>query len=155
MELITTCSHCGVSFRWDDTYWNGLGMPDCPACGFNNQTDKVGNQEGPIERGYRRLARQYRDAYGALQSVEYISHFPKFEILFNFEKAAIYSGPRQGAYDIHFLSLGYIGEGPRYAKAFMDELGFSLTTEEIDGINPGALMTLVDGKVIIKYKENS
>ncbi len=155
MQLITTCNNCGSSFQWDDTYWNGLGMPDCPSCGFNNQTGKIGKKESPFERGYRKLAQQYREVYGELRSVEYLSHFPKFEINFNFEKATVYSGPRQGAYDINFLSLGYIGEGPRYAKAFMDELGFSLTTEEIDGIKPGAVMTLEDGKVIIKYKENS
>lgn len=33
----------------------------------------------------------------------------------------------------------------------MDELGFSLTSEETDGIKPGAVMTLEDGKVIINY----
>lgn len=155
MLLITTCNNCGSSFQWDDTYWNGLGMPDCPACGFNNQTGKIGNKEGPIERGYRKLARQYREAYGALQSVNYLSHFPKFEINFNFEKAIVYSGARQGRYDINFLSLGYYGEGPKYARAFMDELGFSLTADEIADIAPGAMLTLEDGKVVIKYKENS
>lgn len=154
MKLITTCNHCGVSFEWDDTYWNGLGMPDCPACGFNNQTGSMGKQEGPIERGYRKQARQYREAYGELQSVEYLSHFPKFEINFNFEKGSVYSGPRRGNYDIHFLSLGYIGEGPRYAKAFLDELGFSLSTEEIESIKPGAVITLEGGKVVIGYTES-
>jgi len=154
MKLITTCNHCGVSFEWDDTYWNGLGMPDCPACGFNNQTGSMGKREGPIERGYRKLARQYREAYGELKSVEYLSHFPKFEINFNFEKGSVYSGPRRGNYDIHFLSLGYIGEGPRYAKAFLDELGFSLSTEEIESIKPGAVMTLEGGKVVIGYTES-
>ncbi len=155
MQLITTCNNCGSSFQWEDTYWNGLGMPDCPSCGFNNQTGKIGNQEGPIERGYRKLARQYREVCGELRSVEYLSHFPKFEINFNFEKATVYSGARQGRYDINFLSLGYYGEGPKYARAFMDELGFSLTAEEIADIAPGAVLTLEDGKVVIKYKENS
>jgi len=37
----------------------------------------------------------------------------------------------------------------------MDELGFNLTTEEIDGIKPGAVMTLEDGKVVIWYKDNT
>jgi len=155
MQLITTCNNCGSSFQWEDTYWNGLGMPDCPSCGFNNQTGKIGKKESPFERGYRKLAQQYREVYGELRSVEYLSHFPKFEINFNFEKATVYSGARQGRYDINFLSLGYYGEGPRYARAFMDELGFSLTAEEIADISPGAILTLEDGKVVIKYKENS
>ncbi|MGV8026046.1 MAG: hypothetical protein AB2L18_05770 [Anaerolineaceae bacterium] len=152
MQLITTCSKCGSSFQWDDTFWQGVGMPDCPACGFNNQTGSAGKQEDPIERGYRKLAQRYQSMYGHLRSVEYLSHFPKFEINFNFERATVYSGSRQEIYDINFLSLGYIGEGPRYARAFMDELDFSLTTEEIDGIKPGAMMTLEDGKVVINYK---
>jgi len=136
-------------------YWKALGMPDCPACGFNNQTGKIGNKESPFERGYRQLARQYRQTFGVLQSVEYLSHYPKFEINFNFEKTAVYSGARQGRYDINFLSLGYYGEGPTYARAFLDELGFSLTAEEIASINPGAVLTLQEGKVVIKYKKNS
>lgn len=37
MELITTCSNCGKRFTWDDKS-RPVGMPDCPACGFNNQT---------------------------------------------------------------------------------------------------------------------
>ena len=152
MQLITTCNNCGSSFQWEDTYWNGLGMPDCPSCGFNNQTGKIGKKEGPIECGYRKLAQQYREVWGELRSVEYLSHFPKFEINFNFEKSTVYSGARQGKYDINFLSLGYYGEGPKYARAFMDELGFSLTADEIANITPGAVLTVEDGKVIIKYK---
>jgi hypothetical protein len=127
-------------------------MPDCPACGFNNQTGRKGKGEGPIELGYRKMARELIQQYGSLQSVEYLSHFPNFEINFVFDKHTVYSGRRRGEYDINFLSLGYVGEGPRYAQAFLDELGFSMTSDEIAAINPGAVIKLDNGKVVVEYK---
>lgn len=126
-------------------------MPDCPACGFNNQTGQKGKGEGPIERGYRKMARDLAQNYGPLRSVEYLSHFPNFEINFVFDRHTVYSGRRRGEYDINFLSLGYFGEGPRYARAFLDELGFSMTSEEIAAIKPGAFLKLESGKVAIQY----
>ena len=163
MELITTCSSCGSRFRWDDTFWRGVGMPDCPACGFNNQTGKKGKQEGPTERAYRKRARDLMQEYGPLKRFEYLSHFPKFEINFVFERKTVYSGRRRRQYDIHFMSLGYLGEGPRYARAFLDEAGFSMTPEDIAAIRPGAIIGLRDGliravlygKVIVSYPDKS
>lgn len=153
MKLITTCSGCGSRFSWDDTFWQGAGMPDCPACGFNNQTGEKGRQEGPTERSYRAMARDLIQQHGALKRVEYLSHFPGFEINFVFERKMVYSGQRRGQHDIHFLSLGYVGEGPRYARAFLDEAGFSMSSEEIDGIRPGAMITLRDGQVVVSYPD--
>jgi hypothetical protein len=127
-------------------------MPDCPACGFNNQTGRKGKGEGPIELGYRKMARDLVQQYGSLQSVEYLSHFPNFEINFVFDKHTVYSGRRRGEYDINFLSLGYVGEGPRYAQAFLDELGFSMTSDEIAAINPGAVIKLDNGKVVVEHE---
>ena len=152
MELITTCSNCSSQFRWDDKFWKGVGVPDCPACGFNNQTGQMGKGEGPIERSYRKMARDFAQKHGQLRSVEYLSHYPNFEINFVFDKHTVYSGRRRGEYDINFLSLGYFGEGPQYARAFLDELGFSMTLEEIAAIKPGAVIKLEAGKVVIQYK---
>jgi hypothetical protein len=130
-------------------------MPDCPACGFNNQTGQIGKQEGPVERAYRKMARDLMQEYGPLKRVEYLSHFPNFEINFVFESKTVYSGKRRGQYDIHYLSLGYFGEGPTYARAFLDEAGFSMTPEEISAIQPGALISLQDGKVVVSYPDES
>lgn len=148
----TKCNYCGSIFQWDFYVWIGLGMPDCPACGYNNQTRSFGKQEGPQERRYRQMAQATAKKYGPLKSVQYLSHFPTFEINFIFEKALVYSGPRQPRYDINFLSLGYHGEGPRYARVFLDELGFSLTHDEIASIKPGAVLELQDGKVVVSYR---
>jgi len=151
MELITTCLNCGNLFRWDDTFWKGVGMPNCPKCGFNNQTGQKGKEGEPIEQRYRKMARELSLKYGPLRYVEYLSHYPDFGINFVFEIHTVYSGRRRGEYDINFLSLGYIGEGPRYAKVFLDELGFSITSEEIEAIRPGAIIKLDKGKVIVQY----
>ncbi|NSW54112.1 MAG: hypothetical protein HPY85_16535 [Anaerolineae bacterium] len=151
MTLITTCLHCGSQFQWDETFWKEGGMPDCPACGFNNMTGQPGRGEGPVEYRYRKMARELAQQYGPLRSVEYLSHFPNFEINFVFDTHTLYSGRRRGQYDIHFLSLGYIGEGPRYARAFLDELGFSMTAKEIDAIQPGDVIQLDAGKVVVHH----
>lgn len=153
MQLITTCSSCGSRFSWDDTFWQGAGMPDCPACGFNNQTGQKGKQEGPTERAYRAMARELVQQYGPLKRVEYLSHFPKFEINFVFERKTVYSGQRRGQHDIHFLSLGYFGEGPRYARSFLDEVGFAMSSEEIAAIEPGAVIELRAGKIAVSYPD--
>lgn len=104
---------------------------------------------------YRRMARDLIAQYGPLQRVEYLSHFPKFEINFVFERRTVYSGQRRGEYDIHFLSLGYVGEGPRYARFFLDEAGFRMSSDEIDAIRPGAVIELRDRKVVVSYPEKA
>jgi hypothetical protein len=44
MELVTECLNCGSRYRWDNEV-STTGMPDCPACGFNNQTGKQGGEK--------------------------------------------------------------------------------------------------------------
>jgi len=104
-----------------------------------------------MEAHYRQMARDLIHRYGKLIRVEYLSHFPDFEINFVFEQQTVYSGRRRGQYDIHFLSLGYVGEGPRYARAFLEEAGFSLSTEEIEDICPGAIVEVREAQVVIDY----
>ncbi len=45
MELVTECLNCGSRYRWDNEV-STTGMPDCPACGFNNQTSRQGSEKG-------------------------------------------------------------------------------------------------------------
>jgi len=47
MKLVTECSNCGSRFAWDNEV-STTGMPDCPACGFNNQTGRQGSKKGGI-----------------------------------------------------------------------------------------------------------
>jgi hypothetical protein len=147
-----TCLNCGSMFKWkapkDDDR-----IPDCPTCYYNNQTGKTNYPEGSIEKQYRAMARMYILEYGPLERVEYLSHFPNFEINFVFKKGTVYSGRRTGRYDINFLTLGYYGEGPRYARAFLDEAGFPMTYEVISTIKPKDVIALEDGKVVINGVE--
>lgn len=47
------------------------------------------------------------------------------------------------------MTLGYVGEGPRYARHFLAAAGFHLTSEQIDSIKPGDSIELRDGRAII------
>lgn len=105
---------------------------------------------GPAEQFYERMSRDLISKHGPLVGVDYASHFPKFEIWFCYkDDARIYSGQRTGNYDIHFMSLGYVGQGPRHARHFLAAAGFDLTSEEIESIKPGDSIQLRDGKAVI------
>ncbi|WP_435548012.1 hypothetical protein [Desulfobacterium sp. N47] len=105
---------------------------------------------GPVEPFYERMSRDLISKHGPLVGVDYVSHFPKFEIWFCYRDGTrIYSGQRTGHYDIHFMSLGYAGEGPRYARHFLAAAGFDLTSEQIESIKPGDSIQLKDGKAVI------
>ncbi len=110
---------------------------------------------GTIEQFYANMSRQLIERHGPLVKVDYVSHFPKFEIWFFYEDGTtIYSGQRAGCYDINFLSLGYVGEGPRYAQAFLEAAGAQLTSEDIESIRPGTSIQLSGGRVRIVRKED-
>lgn len=105
---------------------------------------------GPVEPFYERMSRDLMSKYGPLVGIDYVSHFPNFEIWFTYKDGTrIYSGQRTGHYDIHFISLGYVGEGPRYARHFLAAAGFDLTSEQIESIKPGDSIQLKDGKAVI------
>lgn len=105
---------------------------------------------GPAELFYERMSRDLAGRHGPLVGVDYASHFPKFEIWFSYKDGTrIYSGERTGHYDIHFLTLGYLGEGPRYARHFLAAAGFDLSDEQIKSIEPGDSIHLKNGKAVI------
>ncbi|MBN2266757.1 MAG: S1 RNA-binding domain-containing protein [Candidatus Babeliaceae bacterium] len=95
-----------------------------------------------IEDFYAQMSRDLVAEHGPLTKIECISLFPNFEIQFFYhDGASVYSGQRTGKHDIHFLSLGYVGEGSRYAKCFLAAAGFDLTWKEIEAIKPGDIIT--------------
>ena len=110
---------------------------------------------GDVEQYFRLMSEDLISRHGPLVGVDYMSHFPKFEIYFAYEDGMrIYSGERTGNVDINFLTLGYYGEGPRYAKQFLSAAGFEMTPDEIKSIEPGDSLELQDGQVkIIKKSE--
>lgn len=107
-----------------------------------------------VGRDYAALARRMTQDYGALKEVHYVSHFPDFEIHFVFERGTVRSGPRQGRYDVNFLSLGYAGEGPECAHLFLRGAGFDLSYDEITQIHPGAVILLEGGKPVVRYPDD-
>jgi ankyrin repeat protein len=107
-------------------------------------------QAHPIETSYVAMSTQLVRDHGLLERVEYLSHWPKFEIKFYYrDGTSIYSGQRTGKHDINFLSLGYVGEGPRYARHFLEAAGFNLTTDEIACIKVGDNIVVRDGKAVL------
>ena len=101
-----------------------------------------------VEAFYSQMSRDLIAMHGPLVKAEYVSHYPVFEIRFHYRDGAkVVSGQRTGKFDIHFLSLGYVGEGPRYAKAFLDAAGCNRTATEIDQIRPGEVVVPADSKV--------
>jgi hypothetical protein len=102
---------------------------------------------GSTEDFYAQMSRDLVARHGALVKAEYVSHYPTFEIRFHYKDGAtIVSGARTGRHDIHFLSLGYVGEGPRYAKAFLEAAGCNRTATEIEEIRPGEIIVPGDSK---------
>lgn len=108
------------------------------------------NNRGRVEDFYADFSRQIAAAHGPLLRVEYLSHFPDFKIRFTYKDGwSIVSGQRRGRYDIHFMSLGYAGEGPRYARHFLNAAGFRLTEDDIERIQAGDVIEQRGGNVVI------
>ena len=108
----------------------------------------------PYEDSYKESGKRIVQHFGPLLQVQYLSHYPKFEINFVFENVTVYSGPRGDQYDINFLSLGYVGEGPRYSKYFLEGMGLTLSDTEIKAISPGAIIKKVGSKAVINYPDD-
>ena len=105
---------------------------------------------GPVEEYYEQMSRSLIDRHGPLVGVDFTSHYPTFEIYFLYEDGErLYSGQREGRYDLNFMSLGYVGEGPRYAGHFLAAAGFDLSSDEIASIKPGDSIEMRDGSAVI------
>jgi hypothetical protein len=87
------CPRCKKNFR---PGWESLVVS-----GNSEDLEEARLRYNPIVRQYRSMARKYISKYGPLQRVEYLSHFPTFEIQFVFGRKIIYSGARRSGYDIH------------------------------------------------------
>lgn len=110
---------------------------------------------GSPEYFYERMSQDLIARHGPLVSVDFASHFPKFEIWFCYtDGTKTYSGERTGDYDIHYLALGYGGTGPNLAKHFLDAAGFILNTDQIHSMKEGDSIRLESGKTVIKQEKD-
>jgi len=141
------CPECRVNFV--------AGWETLLVSGTSAEVEEARWKHHPIATQYRQMARDLLGKHGPLTRVEYLSHFPDFEINFVFERKTVYSGRRRGQHDIHFLSLGYFGEGPRYAREFLDEIGYTMSLDDISAIKPGAVIQLRNGTVVVEYPNES
>jgi ankyrin repeat protein len=110
----------------------------------------VSGQARTVERFYEDMSRDLIGKHGPLISVDQISSYPDFGIRFTYKDGTqIYSRSRTGHYDIHFLTLGYVGEGPRYARRFLAAAGFDLTIQQIENVRSGDSIQLKAGKTVL------
>jgi len=147
--------HAAGSAVEETTEEDGLGSLLISAQKMEATLETISYDGGSVEQFYERMSKELMGKHGALVAVDYLSHFPNFEIYFAYEDGMrIYSGRRTGQYDIHFLTLGYVGEGPRYTRHFLSAAGFDLTTDQIKSIKPGDSILLEDGKAIIQKRKD-
>ncbi len=124
---------------------------------YQKDLEKLGlfqSMHAPFENGYKALGQRLKMKFGHLERVEYLSHYPDFEINFVFKGATVFSGKRREKADIDFLTLGYVGEGPRYCQYFLEGLDFPLSAGEIKKIEPGAVIQKTGSKISISYPNN-
>lgn len=146
---------------------NKIGMTALATAQFLRQHAVVAALSGRTERSvweeyhpreafYEAMSKQLVAKHGALKQVVCISLYPDFKIEFHYaDGACIRSDRRTREYDIHFMRLGYTGEGPRYAKHFLAAAGFDLTSEEIDGVRSGDCIVLSNGKAVVERRSAS
>ena len=127
-----------------------LVLRDPPSPGI--QYAAGGDIPDPEKYHYWHMSKNLAAIHGPLMQASYLSHFPKFEIDFEYADGFhLYSGARTGVYNIHFLSLGYVGEGPRYARVFLAAAGLDLTPEQIESICPGDIIkSSTNGSLIVR-----
>jgi ankyrin repeat protein len=132
-----------------------LVLRDPPSPGI--QYAAGGNIPDTEKYHYWHISKNLVAIHGPLVQVSYLSHFPKFEIDFEYADGFhLHSGERTGVYNIHFLSLGYVGEGPRYARVFLAAAGLDLTPEQIDSIRPGDIIkSSTNGPLIVRGIESA
>lgn len=98
---------------------------------------------GDVENFYAELSMRCMDEHGTLIRVEFLTHFPDFEMRFVYSDGwSMVTGQRRGQYDIHFMSFGYAGEGTRYLNHFLEAAGFFVDADLIESLKAGDALVL-------------
>jgi ankyrin repeat protein len=94
----------------------------------------------PSVKRSRELARELKATHGAMKSILFKSHYPDFEIVFEFSDGKrIHSGAKSGDI-IDMFAFGYIGGGPSRLQTFLDEMGLLISADEIEKLKPGTML---------------
>jgi hypothetical protein len=98
----------------------------------------------PSIKRSRAIARELVAAHGKLKGIHFTSPAQDYEIHLDFaDGKRIYSRANSG--DIAGFAFGYCGGGPRRLQILFDEMGLSVTEEEIAKIEPETTME-VEGR---------
>jgi hypothetical protein len=85
----------------------------------------------------REIAKELKAAHGRLKAIHFKSHHPNFGIDFDFSDGKRISSGATSGDIVGTFAFGYFGGGPNRLQTFLDEMGFSISVEEIEKLKPG------------------
>lgn len=126
---------------WCKTCDNGLSTGWQKQISTGPEAEKASREfNDPGVKRSRALAKELTAAHGKLIAIHFKSHFPNFEIDFDFSDGKrIHSGKSAGGI-VGMFAFGYLGGGPTRLQVFLDEMGISISLDEIEKIKPGTTM---------------
>jgi hypothetical protein len=143
------CS-CGVTTYIPPSVW-------CKTCGGGLSTgwqkqittgsaaDKAAREfTDPDVKKSRAIARELKASHGKLKAIHFKSHHPNFGMDFDFSDGKRISSGATSGDIIGMFAFGYSGGGPNRLQTFLDEMGFSISAEEIEKLQPGTTLE-IDG----------
>lgn len=140
---------------WCTTCGGGLSTGWEKQISAGREAEKAATEfTSPNVKRARSLARGLKAAHGKLRAIHFKSLHPNFEIDFDFvDGKRIRSGANSGEI-VGILAFGYVGGGPNRLQIFLDEMGLSVSAEEIEQIKPGTTME-VEGTSLRQQKGRS
>ncbi len=143
--ILVLCRSCKTSAYVPPSVW-------CKSCGNGFSTGwqkqiSTGPEADKAEREFndpgvkrsRALAREIKAAHGKLKVIHFTSPAQDYEIHFTFADGERLCS-RANSGEIVGFAFGYCGGGPRLLQIFFDEMGLSVSDEEIAQIKPGTTM---------------
>jgi len=121
---------------WCKTCGKGLSTGWQKQISTGREADKAEREfTDPGVKRSRTLARELKAAHGKLKAIHFKSPAQDYGIDFDFaDGKRICSGANSG--DIVGFAFGYLGGGPTRLQIFLDEMGISISEEEIGKMKP-------------------
>jgi hypothetical protein len=108
----------------------------------------------PNVKRSRAIARELKAAHGKLKAVHFKSHYPNFEIDFDFSDGKRISSGASAGDIVGTFAFGYLGGGPNRLQTFLDEMGCSISVKEIEKLKAGTTLE-VEGTSLRDAKSRS